>query len=312
MRKIINTLIFVAAAAALCACSKDKLVIDEDYFNVEIKRVGSESMWVDITPQYNEYAFMMGVMTAEEASHLGTGDAYLKAIEEHEHKAFDDLIDELHSIAPDVTFDLKFTEVMMYKGSYFECFTMLTPETDYEFFAVCCDKNNKPIGPAKRIPFRTGKAHISDIEFEMEITDGVAKFHPSNKDKYYWDYELISVVDDYYYGSPYLYYVATIRMLIEFDLLDEQLSSGDDSEDMRRFYDLKAGDEFYFVAAAYDSEIDSKMTTWKAVIYADESGILCGQCTKVEEPSFAPGRAGQSNKALLKAIGKRAAYSPKR
>lgn len=294
MKRILQILL---VALMVCSCGKE-LTINEDTFYIELKRIQSDGVWVDISPCANDFYYFMGAITKEEFNGYADKAEFVRAMYDalrEDFRYFQELVPELE--------DKDFNEIMMYQGSYLDKVVGLSAGTDYVFYAIKMTTKGELVPDAMTIPFRTTEKVVSDITFSLDVKDGIAYVTPSCRDKYYWDYELVNTVGVQYL-SPEIFFEYTIYMLIEYDMIDLQLSQGEDSEDMKKFYDLKGGEEFYFVAAAYDSERNSDHTIWR--VKMDDTGMNSEEIEQLTPETSVP---GAMNSSRLKRL---VSYSPKR
>lgn len=251
-----RALIFAAAAmaaAAFSGCGKD--LVTEDSFFIDISRIAPRRIYVDITPENNDFYYYFGVVPAEDFERYPGEKAFVDDVFRNLHKMYDDIKD-IGEGDP-----VPFNDAMLYKGSMYRSITELTPLTDYFLYAIKCDRKGNPMTPVITNWFKTADADYSEIKFTAKAEGTTITVVPDRNDPYYWDYELVSTVRNDY-GTPEMYYWSTVEMLYEYDLLESQLSRGNDSEDMAAFYELEAGDLLYLVAGGYERDYTTTPFVW--------------------------------------------------
>jgi len=274
----------IIAALFFSSCQQ-KFVIPEEPFTVEITKVLSDAVWVDIIPVNNDFHYYVGVVTVKEFNmKYGTDDKLIAAADAELRETWE----KIKSVVPS---GYDFYNTLLYQGSYVTKMPLLEDDTEYYCFMFPYGDDSNPEDKLMKVYFRTKAKIPTDISFSASLSGSVLTVTPTNDDTYYWDYELKSAVEKDYFGSPEFFYQYIISSYEEYGFIDNLLSKGQSTSDMSDYYELNSGDVFYLVCSGYNNGINSSRSYYevtfsgpglpgKVIPYSEptltEEGSLCG------------------------------------
>jgi len=210
-------------------------------FEVNISRIESYRVWVDIFPKDEFLRYNLEVLTIDQWNIYQTDQTYM------------DALGDILSSYTDEQFKMVTDE-----GAYLSAMAVDCPNTRYYLIITALD-GRKPT-QIRKVEFTTLEEHFSNFSLEADsITmtgDGLISVSPEDTvDTYFWNYELKSVIDRDWYGSHLAWFYYDMEYYYQMDFFPDMLSKGKDSENFFKFYNYDAieeGDTICLLAVGYD------------------------------------------------------------
>jgi len=258
--KSIRYIIVASLALTLFAgCSKNYLPVSDHPFDISTPVLESSRVRVDIIPDNNDFYYMFGVWDAAAIDILGDKEFVALA---------DETLKDLYKILYETESLDKYLN-WMYRGAYDEVTHGLTPDTRYYAYAFPYNDTVPMAEKLTKIEFRTPKAKVSDITFDLSVLGTKITAKPSNNDKYFCDYCTQEELDKDYYSSPAFFYESIINTYWEYGFFPDCLNSGENTGDVADWYDVKDGDVFYLVISGYDEGTTGTIFYYKVTVSTD-------------------------------------------
>jgi len=247
MRK---ALVILAAGLFLAGCTKEYTISDFP-FNIDLPTIEFNQAYVDIIPETNDFYYHVGCLTVSEFNAYGSVENAIKAIDAALKKEYEEYKER---------YDLRssFTEAMLMKGAWNRVFPGLQPKNNYILIAYAYDDNENPLSKTGTKNFTTAENVSSDISFSVSLDGDALKITPSNNDQYIFEMETKEWIDEYYAGSPELFFYYYYMFYAEYGFMDTICMRGELYGDLLEKLSVKPGEKFYIVAAGYNKGINSK------------------------------------------------------
>jgi len=253
-------LIFAFAIICISGCKKTDFILpDVPFSNLSAELIQSDAAWADVIPENNDFYYLFAYLPKSIWDQIPE-EQWVENIDELARNIYNTLKDE-----PGVG---SFQEECLYKSAWYVPVTDLTPDTEYCLFAFPYDQNIMPVKKVTTCIFKTTKAVVSDIKFDVSVSGPIVTITPSNGDSYFWTYERKETVDKEAISADY-YFRSWVSKYWEYGMFPEALSSGEESDDMSKYYNLKDGDQFYLMASGYEGGISSEVFT-QVITYKEQ------------------------------------------
>lgn len=262
MKKII---IILATLAAIYSCKPHHAPTTIDDFEVNISRIESHKVWIDIFPQDEFLPYVIDWFEVDEFNAVFPDDqSYLDAIT----TSFIDL-------------EPKYVQLCCSEGSYMSAI-VLDPDTRYVL--VLAQIEGATAVKMRKVEFQTLPEHLTSFNlYPWEISmngDGLISINPEDTvNTYYWDYDLKKTVDEEWNGFHSALFYYDMDFYYQYDFFPEVLSKGYDEENFFDYFshnEIAVGDTICLVAVGYDEtgETSRKYIPFWITYYGERGGVV--------------------------------------
>lgn len=258
-------------------------------FDVQVSRIQSHHVWLDIFPKDEFLPYYLDWMPLEEYNEFYASDqAYLDEVT--------DMLSSMEEI---------YVRRTCNEGAYMSAI-LTVPNTTYVVLIAQVDGSKATA--LRKYQFTSGKENMTSFwlsSWDINVGgDGHITIHPSDTvNTYFWDYELKRTVDADFNGFHSALFYYDIEFYYKYDFFPDILSRGFDEDSLFSYYsrsEIAAGDTISLLAVGFDESGETTpayMPFWVIYQGPDTSAIVVDAVPDGLESVFYSGR-GTSTRGL--------------